>query len=108
MQWVCARCLAKLRDESAHVGAQVAAFKEAMQGKVVYSPTDMRCMIHDVDPATITGFVRKAKMNHVIRLDAETGTIRVDAPSNQQRDELSRRFENWLLFGSPWRPDETP
>jgi hypothetical protein len=106
MQWVCARCLAKLRDEGTQVGEQVAAFKEAMQGKTSYAPNDLLRILHDVDPAMVTGFVRKAKMDNVIRIDAATGTIRVDVPSSRQRDEMSRRFENWLLFGSPWRPGE--
>ncbi len=108
IQWVCARCLAKLRDESAFVDKQVTAFKGAMQGKVAYGATDMRRIFGDVAPSAITGFVRKAKMERVIRLDPGTGIIHVNEPNSQERDELSRRFGNWLKFGSPWRPGEEP
>jgi hypothetical protein len=108
MQWVCARRLAKLRDEGAHVGEQVAEFKAALQGKVIHSTADMSRIFRDVDPAAVTGFVRKAKMDRVIRLDAESGAIRVDDPSSRELDELSRRFEKCLLFGSTWRPGEEP
>ncbi len=108
MQWVCARCLAKLREESEFVNQQVAAFNNAMQGKVAYGATDIRRIFGDVAPTAITGFVQKAKMERVIRLDPETGIIRVNDPTSQERDELSRRFGNWLRFGSPWRPGEEP
>jgi hypothetical protein len=108
VRWVCARCLARLRDEGAFVADKVSAFKEAMQGKATYSMTDLHHLLHDVDPSTVARFVNKVGMGHVIRHDAATNTIHVNEPSDHEIDTLSHRFENWLRFGSVWRPSEEP